>query len=235
MNAVLPAINRAEPAAAGVPRHVAIIMDGNGRWARRRGKPRLFGHRAGTENIRRIVHACVENNVKYLTVYAFSTENWRRPADEVRFLIGFNESILLRRRDELNEHDVRIRFAGRRDWRVPKRLIRQMDEAAALTARNRTMTLPSGTVIPVIGPGTMRRQRRTRYSIAVFRSRKLRVIRKPLMMYARRIDSLLQIHFVIDDIDDHLQNGIDNCRSTGTAEHQQQFAVLADYGWGHRG
>jgi undecaprenyl diphosphate synthase len=76
-----------------------------------------------------------------MTVYAFSTENWRRPRDEVRYLMGFNESLLLRRRDELNERGVRIRFIGRRDWRVPKRLLRRMDESVELTADNRTLTL----------------------------------------------------------------------------------------------
>lgn len=79
--------------------------------------------------------------VKWLTVYAFSTENWRRPADEVRFLMHFNESLLTRRRDELNEKGVRIRFIGRRDWRVPKRLARRIDESVELTKRNRTLTL----------------------------------------------------------------------------------------------
>jgi undecaprenyl diphosphate synthase len=74
-------------------------------------------------------------------VYAFSTENWKRPPDEVRYLMRYNESLLIRRRDELNERDVRIRFLGRRDWRVPRRVIRRMDEALELTAGNRTMTL----------------------------------------------------------------------------------------------
>src|SRR5271157_4807983 len=74
-------------------------------------------------------------------MYAFSTENWRRPRDEVRYLMGFNESLLMRRRDELHDKGVRIRFAGRRDWRVPRRVLRRMDESVALTERNRTMTL----------------------------------------------------------------------------------------------
>jgi len=79
--------------------------------------------------------------IEWITMYAFSTENWRRPADEVRYLMGFNESLLMRRRDELNKKGVRIRFAGRRDWRVPRRVLRQMDEAAELTKDNRTCTL----------------------------------------------------------------------------------------------
>lgn len=77
----------------------------------------------------------------WLTVYAFSTENWRRPVDEVRYLMGFNESLLVRRRDELNAKGVRIRFIGRRDWRVPKRLLRRIDESIELTKKNRTLTL----------------------------------------------------------------------------------------------
>jgi undecaprenyl diphosphate synthase len=75
-----------------------------------------------------------------MTVYAFSTENWKRPPDEVRFLMGFNESILVRRRDEMNERGVRMRFIGRRDWRVPRRLVKHMDESIALTRHNRRMT-----------------------------------------------------------------------------------------------
>jgi undecaprenyl diphosphate synthase len=124
-----------------IPKHVACVRDGNGRWAERRGLKRTDGHAAGEEALFDTVEGALELGTRWLTVYAFSTENWRRPADEVRYLIGFNESILVRRRDELNERGVRICFAGRRDWRVPKRLIRQMDEAAALTERNRTMTL----------------------------------------------------------------------------------------------
>jgi undecaprenyl diphosphate synthase len=87
------------------------------------------------------VEGALDMGVKWLTVYAFSTENWRRPADEVRFLMHFNESLLTRRRDELNEKGVRIRFIGRRDWRVPKRLARRIDESVELTKRNRTLTL----------------------------------------------------------------------------------------------
>ena len=115
-------------------------MDGNGRWAQARGLPRTEGHRAGEHSLFEVVDASLEIGVEWLTVYAFSTENWRRPRDEVRFLINFNEEILVRRRDELNERGVRIRFVGRRDWRVPKRLIRRMDEASELTEKNRKLT-----------------------------------------------------------------------------------------------
>ena len=116
-------------------------MDGNGRWAQKRRLPRTEGHAAGEEALFDTVEGALDLGIKWLTVYAFSTENWRRPADEVRFLMQFNESILVRRRDELNDRDVRMRFVGRRDWRVPKRLVRRMDEAFSLTAGNRTMTL----------------------------------------------------------------------------------------------
>ena len=123
-----------------VPAHVAIVMDGNGRWAQRRGLPRTEGHAAGEEALFDTVEGALELGLRWLTVYAFSTENWKRPADEVRFLMNFNESILVRRRDELHERGVRMRFVGRRDWRVPRRLIRRMDEAIELTRRNRKMT-----------------------------------------------------------------------------------------------
>lgn len=116
-------------------------MDGNGRWANRRGLPRTDGHAAGEEALFDAVEGALELGVKWFTVYAFSTENWRRPIDEVRFLMNFNESILLRRRDELNEMGVRVRFIGRRNWRVPRRLLRQIEAAEALTKNNRRMTL----------------------------------------------------------------------------------------------
>jgi undecaprenyl diphosphate synthase len=126
---------------ARVPEHVACVMDGNGRWAQQRGLKRTDGHAAGEEALFDTVEGALALGVRWLTVYAFSTENWRRPVDEVRFLMRFNESILARRRDEMNAKGVRIRFAGRRDWRVPRRLIKQQDEAEALTRDNRTLTL----------------------------------------------------------------------------------------------
>ncbi|MFN8039127.1 MAG: polyprenyl diphosphate synthase [Acidimicrobiales bacterium] len=126
--------------ATRVPNHVAIVMDGNGRWAQRRGLRRTEGHAAGEEALFDTVEGALDLGVRWLTVYAFSTENWKRPPDEVRYLMGFNESLLVRRRDEMNERGVRMRFIGRRDWRVPKRLLRRMDEAIDLTSRNRRMT-----------------------------------------------------------------------------------------------
>ena len=126
---------------ARIPAHVAAVMDGNGRWAQRRGLKRTEGHAAGEEALLDAVGGALDLGVQWFTVYAFSTENWRRPADEVRYLMGFNESLLQRRRDELNDKGVRIRFIGRRDWRVPKRLLRRIDEAVELTAGNRALTL----------------------------------------------------------------------------------------------
>ncbi|MEX2659125.1 MAG: polyprenyl diphosphate synthase [Acidimicrobiales bacterium] len=123
-----------------VPAHVACVMDGNGRWAQRRGLPRTDGHAAGEEALFDTVEGALELGIRWLTVYAFSTENWKRPADEVRYLIGFNESILVRRCDELDELGVRIRFSGRRDWRVPKRLTKRMDASVEQTKGNRTLT-----------------------------------------------------------------------------------------------
>ncbi len=124
-----------------VPAHVACVMDGNGRWASRRNLPRTEGHAAGEAALLDVVNGGLEIGVRWLTMYAFSTENWRRPPDEVRYLMGFNESLLMRRRDELHQKGVRIRFAGRRDWRVPRRVLRRMDESIELTKANRTLTL----------------------------------------------------------------------------------------------
>lgn len=140
----MPASARSGPAGidlSSVPAHVACVMDGNGRWARRRGLPRTEGHAAGEEALFDAVEGALEIGIQWLTMFAFSTENWRRPSDEVRYLMGFNESLLVRRRDELNDKGVRIRFAGRRDWRVPRRVLRRMDESAELTKGNRRMTL----------------------------------------------------------------------------------------------
>lgn len=124
-----------------IPRHVAIVMDGNGRWAQRRGLKRTEGHTAGEAALFDTVEGALEIGLQWMTVYAFSTENWRRPVDEVRFLMQFNESLLLRRRDELDERGVRVRFIGRRGGRVPRRVLRHITDTETLTARNRRMTL----------------------------------------------------------------------------------------------
>jgi len=124
-----------------MPRHVAIVMDGNGRWAQRQGLKRTDGHAAGEEALFDTVEGALDIGLQWMTVYAFSTENWRRPLDEVRFLMRFNESLLLRRRDDLNERGVRVRFIGRRGGRVPGRVRQHIADTEALTAKNRRMTL----------------------------------------------------------------------------------------------
>ena len=124
-----------------IPRHVGIVMDGNGRWATRQGLPRTEGHGAGESALVDTTYGALSLGVKALTVYAFSTENWRRPVDEVRYLMNFNRGLLERRQHELHEVGVRITFSGRRDWRVPRGVLKRMDEAAELTARNTALTL----------------------------------------------------------------------------------------------
>src|SRR6266498_4398624 len=115
-------------------------MDGNGRWAKQRGLKRTEGHAAGEEALFDTVEGALDIGLEWMTVYAFSTENWRRPIDEVRFLMNFNENLLVRRRDDLHERGVRVRFIGRRGGRVPGRLRRQIADAEELTHRNRRMT-----------------------------------------------------------------------------------------------
>jgi undecaprenyl diphosphate synthase len=124
-----------------IPNHVGIVMDGNGRWAKRRGLRRTEGHTAAEEALFDTVEGGLDVGLRWLTVYAFSTENWRRPLDEVRFLMRFNEELLLRRRDDLNQRGVRVRFIGRRSGRVPRRVLRHIEDTEALTVANRRMTL----------------------------------------------------------------------------------------------
>jgi undecaprenyl diphosphate synthase len=124
-----------------IPNHVAVVMDGNGRWAQRRGLPRTDGHAAGEEALMDTIWGALDAGVRWLTVYAFSTENWKRPVDEVRFLMNFNERLLLTRRDELHAKNVKLQFIGRRDWRVPRRILRRIDETLDLTGDNTAMTV----------------------------------------------------------------------------------------------
>ena len=124
-----------------IPRHVAIVMDGNGRWAAQRDLPRTKGHEAGERALYDVVEGGLEIGLPYLSVYAFSTENWDRPASEVRFLMNFNRTLIRARRDELLDRGVRIRFAGRRDWKLPRSVQKEMEAAEEMTAVNRTMTL----------------------------------------------------------------------------------------------
>ena len=123
-----------------IPRHVAAVMDGNGRWAQQRGLKRTDGHAAGEEALFDTVDGAIELGLDWFTVYAFSTENWKRPPDEVRYLMGFNKGILERHAEDLNERNVRIRFIGRRDWRAPRGVLRRIDWATELTQHNTGMT-----------------------------------------------------------------------------------------------
>ena len=123
-----------------VPRHVAIVMDGNGRWANARGLPRIEGHRAGELALIDVVAGAVEMGISHVSAYAFSTENWKRSPDEVRFLMGFNKEVLRRRRDQMNAWGVRIRWAGRRP-RLWRSVIAELEEAERRTAHNTVCTL----------------------------------------------------------------------------------------------
>jgi len=136
MSSYLPDIDRTR-----VPDHVAIVMDGNGRWATQRGLPRTEGHGAGEDALWDTVQGAVEVGVKWLTVFAFSTENWSRPPSEVLYLMNFNRGLLRRRRDELNRMNVRIRFIGRRNWRVPRSVLKEIRIAEELTCENTGTTL----------------------------------------------------------------------------------------------
>src|SRR5215472_16066571 len=123
-----------------IPRHVALVMDGNGRWAKKRGLPRTEGHKAGEYALFDVIMGAIELGIPYLSAYAFSTENWRRSPDEVRFLMGFNRDVIHRRRDELNAMGVRIRWAGRRPklWRS---VITELEAAEQLSRHNDKLTL----------------------------------------------------------------------------------------------
>lgn len=123
-----------------VPTHIAIIMDGNGRWAISRGLPRLAGHRAGTENLRRVIEACVEFGVKYLTLYAFSTENWGRPIEEVTGLMRILEDVIDRELMELHKQGTRLRHIGRLD-RLKPSLRQKVLDAIEYTKDNERLTL----------------------------------------------------------------------------------------------
>jgi undecaprenyl diphosphate synthase len=129
-----------QEAAPRIPQHIAIIMDGNGRWAKQRGLPRLVGHRAGTENIRRIVTECVEQGVRYLTLYAFSTENWSRPSREVDGLMRILSEFIDRETDNLDREGAQIRHLGRFEG-VSEALQRKITSAVEQTRHNNRITL----------------------------------------------------------------------------------------------
>ena len=136
-----------------VPRHIAIVMDGNGRWANERGLTRIEGHKAGEKALLDVVAGAIEAGVEYLTVYAFSTENWKRSPDDVRFLMGFNRQVLRERRNQLNEWGVRIRWAGRRP-KLWLSVIAELKTAERLTEKNTklhlTMCVNYGSRIEII-------------------------------------------------------------------------------------
>ncbi len=123
-----------------IPQHVAIIMDGNGRWALSRGLPRLAGHKAGTENLRRIIRATAEFGIKYLTIYAFSTENWGRPPEEVRGLMNILEDVIDRELNELHKEGVQLRHIGRLEQLAPT-LQEKVLDAVDLTKNNDRLIL----------------------------------------------------------------------------------------------
>ncbi|WP_314929203.1 isoprenyl transferase [Corynebacterium argentoratense] len=123
-----------------LPQHIALVMDGNGRWAQQRGMKRTEGHKRGEQVLDTMVDACLELGIPYLSAYAFSTENWRRSPEEVRFLMNFNRHVLRTRRDSLNERGVKIKWVGRRS-RLWRSVIKELQEAEELTKNNTRMTL----------------------------------------------------------------------------------------------
>ena len=127
-------------APALLPKHVAIVMDGNGRWANARGLPRTKGHEAGEAALLDVTAGAIEAGVTHLSAYAFSTENWKRSPDEVRFLMGFNRDVVRRRREELHELGVRVRWAGR-ERRLWRSVIKELRVAEDLTRDNDVLTL----------------------------------------------------------------------------------------------
>lgn len=128
------------PPPQNTPRHVAIIMDGNGRWALEKGLPRLAGHRAGTENLREIIEACVEFDIQYLTIYAFSTENWKRPEEEVRGLMRIFRTMLDRELKNLHENGVQLRHLGCLEP-IEEELKKKVKDAIELTRNNQRLIL----------------------------------------------------------------------------------------------
>ena len=123
-----------------LPKHIAIVMDGNGRWAESRGLPRIEGHKAGVDSVRAMIRSCLEMKIPCLSLFAFSSENWQRPSDEVNFLMGLFIEALKNELAELNQHGVQMRFTGDRT-RLSETLQQQMLESEELTANNKTLIL----------------------------------------------------------------------------------------------
>src|SRR3978361_1026146 len=131
---------RPPPRARRTPHRVALVMDGNGRWANRRGLPRIEGHRHGEAQLLDVVRGCIDVGVKWISAYAFSTENWRRSPEEVRFLLGFNRDVIRRRRAEMPAMGVRVRWSGQRP-RLWRSVITELEKAEDLTRDNDVVTL----------------------------------------------------------------------------------------------
>lgn len=123
-----------------IPNHVALVMDGNGRWAKQRGLPRTKGHEKGEAALFDVVEGAIEIGVKELSAFAFSTENWRRSPDEVKFLMGFNRDVIRRRRDQMHEMGIKVRWVGR-PQRLWKSVVEELQAAEELTAKNKVLTL----------------------------------------------------------------------------------------------
>jgi undecaprenyl diphosphate synthase len=140
MTRLPPSSTRIIPDTAVIPRHIAVIMDGNGRWAKQRFMPRVAGHQRGVEALREVVKACRERGVEYLTVFAFSSENWRRPADEVSFLMTLFLKMLEREVAKLHQNNIRLKIIGDRS-RFDDKLKQSMQDAEQLTANNTSLTL----------------------------------------------------------------------------------------------
>ena len=142
---ITPPFERAEIVDLGldpdaIPNHVGVVMDGNGRWAQERGLKRTEGHIRGEDALFECIEGALELGIKWVTVFAFSTENWRRPKEEVKFIVNFNRDTLRERRHELHERNVRIRSIGRRNWRMPRGLLNVIDESVERTRNNTRMT-----------------------------------------------------------------------------------------------
>jgi len=132
--------NRPAPSFTNVPKHIAIVMDGNGRWANSKGLTRTEGHKAGEIALLEVIAGAIEAGVTHVTAYAFSTENWKRSPEEVRFLMGYNKDVLRRRRDLLDQWGVRVRWSGRLPKLWPS-VVKELKEAELRTAKNKNLTL----------------------------------------------------------------------------------------------
>lgn len=131
---------KSDPQSLPVPRHIAIIMDGNGRWAKRHNKARVYGHQQGVESVRKVVEACSQKGVEYLTLYAFSTENWKRPEHEVNALMELLVRTIRKETPELNKQNVRINTIGD-SKALPRDCVNELNEAMNLTETNTGLTL----------------------------------------------------------------------------------------------